>query len=261
MKSLKRHWRGMFVVCAVPMLCGIAWWHGGSERTALADEPYDPLTRVQRSGIINVLEEISLDRDALIALNLSAEQAESVMDTVRSWYLTNAATLATLQEDLAEAKHDVLMAKKVIAKGPANPANDAALAVARDDRADAKAAYASAFSSLKSSINSELTESQRTTWTAIQSGWGQNMPLRMLSLSDEQRIAISKAERGYRWRQAAAESDSDRANAVSARETAWTQILTETQRSVIDAYRSYYATSSAHVATAFDTVLAVEEQG
>ncbi len=108
-------------------------------------------------------------------------------------------------------------------------------------------------------MNTLLSDSQQTTWTAIQSGWGQSMPLRMLSLTDQQRIDLSRAQRHYRYRHAAASTDEERSTAVTTRESDLSQILTVDQQAVLSAYDGYYGNASQAVATAFETVLSADE--
>ena len=90
--------------------------------------------------------------------------------------------------------------KKTIAMGPYDAANDDALTLARQELQDAKNTYKTSLASLKTTVSLQLSSSQQATWDVIKTGHGQKMPIRMLDLSDTQRLAISKAQRTFRRR-------------------------------------------------------------
>ena len=259
MRNLGRHWRSTVVVVGVVVLAGTAMWQGRSHRTAMAQAGPDPLTRVERDAVRRVLKHLSLDRDALIALNLSSQQAESVLEEVRDWYLTNVAALASLKAAVDVDVTEVRVIEKAIRMGPYQAGRQEALAVGRQDLASSKASYDNAFSSLRTSVTSELSESQRSTWVAIQSGHGQQMPIRMLSLNDDQRVALGKVQRRHKWQRNGAPTAEDRTTAESTFESAKGQILTQDQQTVLSAYDGYYASSSGIVANALESVLVVEQ--
>ena len=64
------------------------------------------------------------------------------------------------------------------------------------------------------------------------------MPIRMLDLSDSQRVATSKAWRRYRYTHAAAEDTEARAAAVTAWQTDLNSILTADQQTVVNSYHT-----------------------
>jgi len=266
MRVLKRHWRVSTVV-ALAIVLATAWiWQNASARMAMLvmdpDPPpnYEPLDRTTADRIRGVLEQIKLDRDALIALNPSAAQAEDILAEVRSWQASNAATLASLKNTIDEKVHAVRVLEKAIRMGTAGENAQERLALAVTDRTNANAAYDNAFSSLRTSINNLLSGSQQATWTAIQTGHGQHMPIRMLALSDAQRIAVSKAKRTYERRRAAASNSEARTAALNTWNNDLDSILTNDQKTVVTSFYSNYGSASANVGTAIDTVLPVEEQ-
>jgi hypothetical protein len=220
---------------------------------------YSPLSRAQQDAIRNLLTEVGLDRDALIALNLSSNQAEAVLGEVRSWSLSNKSTLNSLQNDIDGQFAAVRNIENAIRMGPFDENHASSLATARSDLATAQQAYQNALNSLKSGVNEELSASQRTTWTAIQSGWGQQMPIRMLALTDEQRIAVSDAAHRFRRQRAAAASKEELDAAASTWNSALDQILTDEQEAVHDGYHSNYNSASAVIGQAITLVLPHEE--
>ena len=228
---------------------------GGS--VAFADPPYTPLTRVDRDAIVRLMEDISLDRDALIALNPNSTQAESIVSTIRTWRTNNAASIASYQSTVVQKAAAVDDLKRQIAVGPAQAGQDAALAQAVSDLVSAKASYRIALASLESSVNDLLSVSQRTGWTALRSGFSQSMPLRLVSLSDAQRMDLGRAYRRYQLRHAAASTDEDRSAAITAWDTERNQILTADQQTIWSTYNTYYASASSAVAGAISTVLRV----
>ena len=81
----------------------------------------------------------------------------------------------------------------------------------------------------------------------------------MLDLDNEQRLAVSRAERTYRRQRAAASTKAERETAVATRDAALAGVLTPDQENVVSSFNSYYAASSGAVTGAFDSVLAVDE--
>jgi len=263
MRNLQRHWKSVAVV-SVGVLGAGAWLWRGAEARMLLDpggepEPvvYEPLTQVQRDAIVNLLADVSLDRDALVGLNLSTSQAESVVAAVRTWYLSNHATLTSLDQAEQQKTVAVWELEKAVSMGPADAQRDSQLALARQDLQTARASYRSGFLSLETTVNNLLSETQRSTWAAVKVGHGRNMPIRLLDLTDAQRLAISDALQRYERQQAAAGDETARSTARTTLETAKESILTVDQRSVLQAYSGYFASSSQAVAHALDTVLVV----
>lgn len=245
-------------LCAL-VVGGTVWWRSNGHSIALAQEPPQLLTQLERDAVVTLLKDISLDRDALIALNADSEQAASILSTARTWRETNASTLVTLKNTIDQKVVAVRKLEKAERMGPADPGRAAALALAREQLGTARASHRSALSPLESSVNTLLSESQRTTWNAIRHGHGRKMPIRMLALTDTQRLAVSRAHRTYERQRRAATTDQERSTAVSTWESALKQILTQDQENVMDAYYSNYGTASGAAAEAWDSVLAVEE--
>jgi len=267
MRQLRKHWQVPAGALAVLVLGGTVWWRGAEARTTAffsllqasgTATTYEPITQLRRDAILQILADVNLDRDAFVALNVSDAQAESVLSTVRNWQSSNEALLASLNNAIHQKVAAVYSFEQAMAMGPADSSREPALALARQDLKDARAAYRSSLVSLESSINALLSESQRATWTAIRTGHGQHMPIRMLALSDEQRLAVSDAEHRYQRQHAAAGSNDERAATVTARQNALDQILTTDQKTMVARYQSYYVASSTAVAGALNTVLAVE---
>lgn len=256
MKTLQRHWLATATVaCVLVILVGAAAWRVlWQAEPAFAGEPtYEPVDRVTRDAVLDVLDKVSLDRDAMIALNLSANQGESVIGGARTWYTQNAETLETLRQTIHARTHALRTVREQVATGPAPEGHAAALALAVSDLRAAEAAYDAALNPLRSSVGEMLSESQRTTWTAIRTGHGQQMPIRMLALTDEQRSAVSKAQRHFEWQRASNPA------AAEAWQTALQGILTQEQQTLVAGYHANYAGASANVAGAMQAVLQVAQ--
>jgi hypothetical protein len=192
MKTLRRNGVTIGIVFSLALL-GSLWWRANTTRAvAIQEEPAPALTQVQRDAILKILNDVALDFDALVALNVDAEQAESVLSTTVTWQANNAGTMAGKQADIDAALTEVRTLEKAIAMGPPQEGQEADLATAVAELMTARAAYTTALSSLKSSVNQILSESQRTTWTAIQTGHDSTMPMRMLALSDESKLGHDK---------------------------------------------------------------------
>ncbi len=256
MKKLFISWQALLVVVSLAAACGL-WFSGGLGAAAVAQTPpeFTPLDEVQLSAVRNLIKRLNLDRDAMIALNPTAAQAESVLSTVRTWQETNVALLASLKLDVDRGRSAVRRVEKAIRMGPADPGRETEMAVARRDFLDAKSAYTAALAPLEASVSAILTASQRDTWAAIKTGWGQQMPVRMLDLSDAQRLSVSKAKRTSRRLRAAATDKTARDTAVGGERTAMDGILTVDQKSAVAGYYSNYAAASAVVAEAMNAVL------
>ena len=123
-------------------------------------------------------------------LNLTAQQAVQIVGDARDWMERAEATLAAADARIAEQAIAVRRLEKAIRMGPADGQRDAALAAARDALAAARTARRAALSTLVTTISAQLSETQQATWTAIQQGYGQQMPIRMLALTSEQRHGL-----------------------------------------------------------------------
>ena len=265
MKKLRNHWR-IVVAFAFLLIAGGAFlWRAEAKMSfwsfAMLEEiGYSPLNRVEHDAIVGSLNQLSLDRDALIALNLSSQQATSVYSTARTWQQGNQATLTSQMNTVHQKTHAVRVLEKAIAMGPYNENHASQLATAREELRDAKETYQNTLDGLATSISNGFSESQRTTWAAIKTGWGQQMPIRMLDLTDEQRLAVSDAHHRYQRQHAAATNDQERATAVSTWTSALESILNPNQETIVQSYLANYATASEAVANAYNTVLPVQSQ-
>lgn len=258
MAQLKKHWAGTSLTVFVVLLSAVMWWKAAQTQKAFADpDPPVSLNEVQRSFVERVLAEVSLDRDALVALNPSSQSAESLLTTVRTWSLSNQSSVNNLSATVEEKTHALYQIEKAIALGPFNESHASQLATARSELASAKASYRSAFSSLESSVNQALSNDQRTTWTAIKTGHGQQMPYRILALEDAQRISFSDAQRRYRAKRASATNQEELDAAITEWSTALAEILTDNQESAINTYQANYTTAANNVTNAWNNVLAV----
>ncbi len=269
MKTLvNNHWRAMSFVAVMTLIGGTWLWQRTEARQISVvpllavgqNETYTPIDMVQRDRVRNLLDHIHLDRDVLTALNLTNVQAENILSGARTWCENNLSTLTTLQDNIHIKVAAVRIHEKKFRTGPFDAGNDTALTLTRQELSDARSAYETSITSMKTAMQLELSPSQQATWEAIKTGWGQQMPIRMLDLTDEQRMAVSKATRTYKRQRMASRGGEQRATAVTTYNSSMDQILTVDQKSVIDSFHSYYTNSSIAVASAFDTVLAIADR-
>ena len=261
MAYIKRQWKPLTLVSLV-LVVGIGFWVYRSTATEAAIPAalwsYTPPTDVERSQIEDLLATLSLDTDAMIALNLTAAQAEDVLAAVRTFNTQNRTTLDTRLAAVAAERSDLRNLETSIRNGTAGQDPQSQWSTAVQDLASAAASYHSSLDSLQTTVSGLLSASQRTTWTAIQGGFNGPMPLRMLALSGQQRQDLSAAKQGFDHALAEAESDQQRASAVSTWDGAVESILSAEQETVVSAYRQNCATASANVAAAMSTVLPEE---
>lgn len=262
MAYLKRQWKPLTVATVLLVALAGAWLYRSSASGAAAVpakplfvQSYSPPTDVERSQVETLLENLSLDRDALIALNLSDEQAEDVLDAVRTFNANTRETLDARLAALAAAREDLWALQKAVRNGTAGEDPQGQFADAVADVASAQAEYNGTLDSLRTTVNSELSQSQQAAWTSIQSGWGQSMPLRMLALDGEQRSDLAAAQARFEHALAQAENDEERSTAVTAWEEALEERLTQDQKTVCTSYIENYVAASQHVAAAFETVM------
>jgi len=258
MQNLKTHWRPMAGVLVGLVLCGVFWMRGGLRET-IAVQPagpvYTTVTEAERQSVVRLMDTIDLDRDALVALNLNAADAESLVSTVRTWRADNAGALDTLERTIHLKVAAVRDLKKAARQGPFVAGRSAALAAAQQELMDARAARQAAFAPLDAQVNAILSASQQATWSALRDGFDHVMPLRMLALSSEQKRTLAREERYYRLRMAAARTPEARATAITTRQTVRDQTLTQSQRQQVSDYQNARADASRVAAGAIDTVL------
>jgi len=254
MKVLRRNWMTLVTVFSLALLATVLW-RSSSTHALAVEPPYEPISVVQRDAILKVLADTALDEAALVALNPSAEQAESILATARTWQSQNAATLAAKQADIDSALTSLRSLQKLMAMGSAQEGQDAALASAVATLISARAAYQITLDSLRSGVNSVLSESQRVTWTAVQTGHDSTMPMRMLALTDPQRISISD-----QWHEFESERAGDRAAAAAEWQSDANETLTQDQETVVSSFNSNFAVASQVVSDAVALVLPMQVQ-
>lgn len=265
MAYLKRQWKPLTIVTVLLVALAGAWLYRSSASGAAAVpakplfvQSYSPPTDVERSQVETLLENLSLDRDALVALNLSDEQAEDVLAAVRTFNTNTRETLDARLAALAATREDLWALQKALRNGTAGEDPQGQFTDAVADVAAARSVYNSTLDSLRTTIHSELSQSQQAAWTSIQSGWGPSMPLRMLTLDGEQRSDLAAAQARFEHALAEAEDDEERSAAVTAWDEALDGCLTQDQKTVCTSSIETYATASQHVTAAFETVLPEE---
>jgi hypothetical protein len=262
MKQLKRNWKLLAGVFGLVSISGAVWWLNGSASVVVAQAgpppEYAPVTDAQRDAMLAVLEDVSLDRDALVGLNVSAEQAVDLLAGTRQWFEANRSRLAALNATIGEKRVEVRRLEKAIRVGPREVGQDDDLASARQQLAAARRTYRQALGPLKSALAAEMSPTQRATWQVIERGWGRQMPIRMLALTSQQRHDYARALRRLRLQYAAADTAEARAAAQAAWEQALADILTDSDRQIIAAYEQYAPDAADAVANATNTVMPAE---
>lgn len=264
MQHLKRNWK-VFTVTFVAVVCsaGVLWLTGLNTTASAQIDPgtdggdpdFTVITVVQRDATFSVLADVSLDREALVALNLSAEQATDILAATRTWLETNASEIAQLKEIIADKRDVVRQLEQSVRAGSAVSGQDQALVAARADLAAALRAYDTALNGIRTALAAELSESQRSTWATIENGWGREMPVRMLALTSGQRRDYGKALRQHELRVAAATTAQELAALQTAWQAALSSIFTDQNRQIIDAYFSYANEARQNVDNAVEDVL------
>lgn len=267
MAYLKKQWKPFTIVTVLVLGSVGLWLYRGSASgaavsavpaIALFQQSYPPPTDVERSQVDQLLADIDMDRESMIALNLSGEQAEDLLATVRTFNTDNRTTLDTRLASLAAARLSLRTLETSIRHGTAGQDPEGQKAQAIADVAAAKTSYDDTLASLRTSVNALLSQSQRSTWTNIQSGWDGGMPLQMLALDASQKTSVAAAKRRFDHALAEAQNDQERSNAASTWNTDVDGILTTDQETVCASYVSHYVEASQNVATAFATVMPKE---
>ncbi|MBN1510678.1 MAG: hypothetical protein JXB13_01565 [Phycisphaerae bacterium] len=265
MKHLQRNWRLMLIVFVLTALGGAAWFFNGrADRVVAGGDPPAPHAQVavvEREALLSVLGAIDLDPQAMAALNVTEAQALELVGEARAWYEANQSTLAAQQAAIAQRLQTVRTIQKRIRMGPLDAGNASALATARQELKAARASYDESLAGLKTSIGPLLSETQQATWTAIQNGWSQTLPLRMLALTRQQRSDYARAKRHYELQMANARTPESRQTAETAWQSALATILTDENRRMIVAYDGYASQALQNTRTALETVLPADAAG
>jgi len=265
MPRIQRNAKVLVLVLLATALSTGTWWLAGSAQVAIGPAgpvaqiggPVTPLGAAESAALWGLLADIALDRDALIALNVAQEQAEGVLSALRAWEAQQHDVLGGLRAQITAQLASVHRLDKAVRAGTAEPAElEAALAAL----AAARIAYTSRLSGLRAALSAELTESQRATWRVIAHGWGQEMPLRMLALTTEQRQAYGRALQRHRLALAAARTAEQRAALVAAWQQAQEEILTADNQQVIAAYNSYADQAAQALHAAEQAVMPTQNQ-
>lgn len=220
-----------------------------------AGASFTPVNEVERSAVLGLMTELKLDPEALAALNVTEGQAITIVAACRTWQAENKNLLENARVGMVQKATQVDQVEKAISMGTADASRSSTLASARQEVETSEAAYRSALAPLEAVVNGLLSESQRTTWSYVKVGHGQTMPVRMLNLSDSQRIAIAEAQNRRQRTKAQVKDAAARANWDAGAKSEVDQILTAEQRESVRAYQSYVNSATSAVAKAVETVL------
>lgn len=255
MSALKRNGKALVMVAVATVFATGSWWYLApiAQNVGQVNPPAaTPVTAAEHAALWDLLDAVDLDRDALVALNLNAAQAEGVFTALRTWYDTSRDSVEHRQAMVTKQLAAVRQLERDVRAGTAEPE---ALTSARQALTAARAATNDQLDGLRTALASELSDSQRATWNTIHSGWGQAMPLRMVALTATQKQAYSRALRQHRRAMAAATTDDERAAAETAWQAAQQSILTQDNLQVISAYDDYASTAADALAQAENDVM------
>ena len=99
--------KSAFAGMTLAAIGGAIYWSTSATPIALAQPSYTALDEETAARIDALRAAAGIDNDALAALDLSQVQLETVLSGLRTWYETNAATLAQQNESVARARATV----------------------------------------------------------------------------------------------------------------------------------------------------------
>jgi len=241
MSALKRNGKALILVMIVTAFTTGSWWYLTPIAQNVGQVNPPPLTSAQRAVLWELLANVNLDRDALVALNMTTEQAEDVLTALRNWHDESGGSVANDQIICSARLAAVRQLEREVRAGTAEPQ---ALAAARQALATAQADWERQLDGLRGALASELTGSQIATWRAIKIGWGQSLPMRMVALTADQKQSYGRAMRQFRLAMNSATSSEERDAAQSAWQAARSNILTQDNLQVIAAYNENAANAA-----------------
>lgn len=255
MSALKRNGKALVLVMIVTAFTTGTWWYIApiTHNVGQVNPPaVETVTAAECDALWGLLAAVDLDRDALVALNMNPTQAEDVLTALRDWYATARHDVAAGQATVAARLATVRQLERDVRAGRAE---NASLASARQSLATAQTALNGELDGLRTAIAAELSDSQRSTWKVIRTGWGDAMPMRMVALTSDQKQAYGRALRQHRLAMTAATTADERAAAETAWQTAQAAILTQDNLQVMTAYNDYAAGAANALAQAIDIVM------
>ena len=269
MKHIKKNWQVVVVSFVLVFVAGSMWWHVSTNSTAIAQvqEPseYPSVTPYEKEAVFNTLDQIHLDREALIALNVNDTQAENILSTTRTWLATNQTNLSVAKTAIDEKAAEVRYWLKAIRTNSDAANASLRLAQAKTELNAAKAAYEGQLSPLRSMMTAQMSETQIATWAAIENGWDKGMPLRMLNLTTQQKQALGKIMRHDRLLYAQAVGAGSQTELMAQAQSAATvdplaSILGDNNQQIMNAYAEYAEQAAEALANAEETVLPISEE-
>jgi len=258
MAVIKRNWKPLSLLAVVLAVVVLIVVQQGRRTEALmlqGGPQYTVPGEVERGQVDRLLAELVLDRDALIALNPSARQAEDLLAAVRTWNEQNRAARQPLADALAQKRVALRELRLSVRRGQAGENFKQELATAIGEVDTALGSYRAGTDSLRTQINTLLSPTQRATWQVIACGYGEKMSLRMLDLGGSQRLSVSTAQRKLESALGESENGDQRAAAIAQWQSDLDTILTQDQKTVVTAYQGYFVSASNTVTTVFDAVL------
>lgn len=183
---------------------GVLLWSAPAPLTAAAPAPaaavavqVNTLDEVSGAAIAELRRDLGLSDDALGLANLSDLQLDSVLGGLRSWYETNRAQLETRRSALADQRALVRHYQSQISQGKDESAN---LTAARQALAGLESDFALFLTTASGSIVTGLSEGQNTALATVKANHDLSMPYAALSLSTEQKGALTQARIQYQAR-------------------------------------------------------------
>jgi hypothetical protein len=269
MATLRRNWRAFTLLVFIGLLgVPILIPRFFSQHPTAAEEPapegttsYTALAPVDQDALRNLRMEVGLDPDALIALNVTAEQAEQVLAALRSWYETHQAQLHTLDVAVTDKEVGLYRVDKMMRTGPALPDAQTARARAVQELAAARNQRTAFIQAAATAATAGLSTEQQALLVTLQANRGQPLPYRLIVMTAEQKQAFQTARRHYE-RQVAQARDADTLQTLaSAWNTRLAGILDTNQQERITSLAQYGEQASELVLAAQQKVLPQPEVG
>ncbi|MEW6253108.1 MAG: hypothetical protein AB1716_20920 [Planctomycetota bacterium] len=200
MAVIRRHpTLSVTVVCVLLLAgAGLLLW---PRPVAHAQLGYEPLTPVAAARVADLRVSAGLDDDALAAADLSAEQLDSVLPALRSWYEGHEQAWNAAVSAVADQQALIRRLESAIANGRDERQ---ALAAARQTLAQREAELETLVQDLHTSCLGALSAEQRALVVHMRTRRDQPMPFRLLALTAEQDQARARISSDYHQRLALA---------------------------------------------------------
>jgi len=247
----------VWLVGVVVMLCASALPE--LVPVARADErPSQPVNEATFDRIGQLRAKLGVDDEALVAMNVSQQQALDILTACRQWCETNSATCRQRELEVVHAQRALRETQRRIRVGPRDQEVIQSLRQRQADLDRARSSYdAYLGDSLGAAIDRLLTAEQRALRPVLAANPDERMPYRAMTLTDEQSRALKTAYRRYRHAIRKAAGAEARQQARQRLDASLERILTYEQQTFAQSWRENTASASARVQEAVHEALPV----